>query len=174
MFTSSRKILTAVLVAGMSAAGTVAIAQQSAPPVPLEKHGPWDHEHHHMMPSQMIEARLAYIKTALQITPAQTTQWNAFADVLRKQAKERDEKFAAMKAKWDASKDGDKDKQRPDPITMMEHRQKMLTEASAHMAEFIAAAKPLYASLSDSQKETAAEVLEHGHGHEHGGWGHRD
>src|ERR1019366_10282291 len=114
MLVLSRKALVAVVVAGLSAAATVAIAQQVAPPAPAEKHGPWGGEHHHMMPSQMIEARLAYIKTALQITPAQTAQWNAVADVMRKQAKARDEKVTEMRAKMDSMTDGD-DK-RPDPI----------------------------------------------------------
>ncbi len=157
MLSSSRKALVAVVVAGLSAAGTIAIAEQVAPPAPAEKHGPWGGEHHHMMPSQMIEARLAYIKTALQITPAQTAQWNAVADVMRKHAKARDEKVTEMRARMDSMKDGDG--QRPDPIEMMEHRQKMMTDASADLAEFITAVKPLYASLSDSQKEVAAEVL---------------
>jgi hypothetical protein len=52
----------------------------------------------------------------------------------------------------------------------MEMRQKMLTEASANVGEYITALKPLYASLSDSQKEIAPQVLGH---HHHGGWGHQ-
>ncbi|MDB5392744.1 MAG: hypothetical protein JWM91_250 [Rhodospirillales bacterium] len=170
MSASSRKIITALCVVGLTTAATMAIAEQVAPPAATEKHGGRDREHHHMMPGQMIEARLAYIKTALQITPAQMTQWNAVADIMRKHAKTRDEKFAAMHAKMQDMKDDER--QRPDPITMLEHRQKMLTDASANMAEMIAVLKPLYAALSDSQKEIAAEVLEHGRGGMgHGGWG---
>src|SRR4051812_27696723 len=44
-------------------------------------------------PSERVEAQLAYIKTALKITDAQQTQWNAFADTLRKQAAARDKQF---------------------------------------------------------------------------------
>src|SRR5277367_2359696 len=163
MLASSRKIMAAAVVAGLSIAATAAIAQQAA--APDGKDG--KHEHHHMMPSQMVEARLAYIKTALQITPAQSTQWNAFADVLRKQAKARDAKITEMRAKWEQHKDGDAE---PDLVARMEMRQKMLTEASANMGEYIAALKPLYASLSDSQKEIAPEVLGH---HGRGGWQHQ-
>jgi protein CpxP len=163
MLASSRKIMAAAVVAGLGVAATAAIAQQAAAPA---KDGS-QHEHHHMLPSQMVEARLAYMKTALQITPAQSTQWNAFADVVRKQAKARDEKITEMRAKWEQHKDGDA---KPDLMTMMEHRQQMLTTASANMGEYIAALKPLYASLSDSQKEIAPEVLGH---HGHGGWRHK-
>jgi len=164
MLASSRKIMAAAVVAGLSIAATAAIAQQAAAPASDQKDG--KHEHHHMMPSQMVEARLAYIKTALQITPTQTAQWNAFADVLRKQAKARDAKITEMRAKWEQHKDGDA---KPDLLAMMEHRQKMLTDASANMGDYIAALKPLYASLSDSHKQFAPVVLGH-HGHDgHGG-----
>jgi periplasmic protein CpxP/Spy len=162
MLASSRKIMAAALVAGLGVAATAAIAQQAV--APGKDNG--QHEHHHMMPSQMVEARLAYIKTALQITPAQTTQWNAFADVVRKHAKARDEKITEMRAKWEQHKDGDA---KPDLLTMMEHRQQRLNAASANMGEYIAALKPLYASLSDSQKEIAPQVLGR---HGHGGWQH--
>ena len=166
MLPSSQKIITALAIVGLSTAATMAIAEQVAPPAPapaMERHGPWEHMRAHVMPSQLIEARLAFIRTALQITPAQTTQWNAVADVMRKHAKARDETFAEMRAKMDAMRDGEK---RPDPVAMLEHRQKRLTEASANMAEMIAVLKPLYATLSDSQKDIAAEVLER-----HGGMG---
>ncbi len=168
MLATSRTVMAAAVVAGLSIAATAAIAQQAAAPATDQKDG--KHEHHHMMPSQMVEARLAYIKTALQITPAQSAQWNAFADFLRKQAKARDEKMTEMRARWEQHKDGDA---KPDLVARMEMRQKMLTDASAHMSEYIAALKPLYASLSDSQKEIAPEVLGH-HGHDgHGGWQHQ-
>ncbi len=164
MLASSRKIMAAALVAGLGVAATAAIAQQAAP---AGDHKDGRHEHRGMLPSQMVEARLAYIKTALQITPAQSAQWNAFADVLRKQAKARDAKVTEMRAKWEQHKDGDA---RPDLVARAEMRQKMLTEASANIGEYIAVLKPLYASLSDSQKEIAPEVLgHHGHG---GGWQH--
>ncbi len=168
MLASSRKIMAAAVVAGLSIAATAAIAQQAAAPAQDGKDG--KHEHHHMMPSQMVEARLAYIKTALQITPAQTAQWNTFADFVRKQAKEREAKVEEMRAKWEQHKDGDA---RPDMIQRLEMRQKMLTAATASMGDYIAALKPLYASLSDTQKEIAPQVLgRHGHGHG-GGWQHQ-
>src|SRR4051794_24648459 len=37
-------------------------------------------------PSERVEARLAYAKTALKITDAQQPQWESFANVLRKHA----------------------------------------------------------------------------------------
>jgi hypothetical protein len=126
-------------------------------------------ERHFMLPSERVEPRLAYLKTALKITDAQSKQWNAFAEVLRKQAKARDAKVEEMRAKFEA----DKDKPRPQisAIDRMERREKRMTDAAASLSEVLAAAKPLYAVLSDDQKQTADELLGRGGGH--GGWGGR-
>jgi uncharacterized protein HemX len=164
MKASSRALIAAAMVAGLGIAGTAAIAQQQA--AQPAQDGKASHEHHGMLPSQRAEARLAYIKTALQITPAQTAQWNAFADVVRKQAKERDAKVEEMRAKFEQRKDND---QRPDLVERLEFRQKMLSTAAANTGELLTALKPLYATFSDSQKQAAVEVLGH-HGHD--GWHH--
>ena len=166
MKASSRTLVAAAIVAGFGIAGTAAIAQQQAGAPPQDTSG-HHHDHHGMLPSQRAEARLAYIKTALQITPAQTAQWDAFADVVRKQAKARDAKVEDMRARFEQRKD---DARRPDLVARLEFRQKMLHAATANAGELLTALKPLYASFSDSQKQTAAEVLSHHEGH--GGWHH--
>jgi DNA-binding helix-hairpin-helix protein with protein kinase domain len=163
MKASSRTLVAAAVVAGLGIAGTAAIAQQqAAAPAQAGEH----HEHQGMLPSQRAEARLAYIKTALNITPAQTAQWNAFADVVRKQAKARDTKVEEMRARFEQRNEGEA---RPDLVERLEFRQKMLNTAAENTGELLTALKPLYASFSDSQKQTAAEMLSH---RGHGGWGH--
>lgn len=169
---ASRTLIAAAMIAGLGVACTAAIAQQQ-PAAPIQDGKGQDgagshHDHHGMLPSQRAEARLAYIKTALQITPAQTAQWNAFADVVRKHAKARDAEVEDMRAKFAQHK---KDDARPDLVERLEFRQKMLNTAAADTGELLTALKPLYASFSDSQKQTAAEVLSHGH-EGHGGWHH--
>lgn len=164
-------MIAAAMVAALGVAGTAAIAQQqaAAPAQDSKTQDGRHHEHRGMLPSQRAEARLAYIKTALQITPAQTAQWNAFADVVRKQAKGRDAKVEEMRAKFEQRKEGDA---RPDLVERLEFRQKMLNAAASNTGELLTALKPLYASFSDNQKQTAAEVLGR-HGHDgHGGWHH--
>jgi len=122
---------------------------------------------HFPLPSERIEARLAYIKTALKITDAQTPQWNAFAEVLRRHAKEADKAITEMRGHRD---------DKATVIDRLEFRQKMMVKQAAALEDFLIAAKPLYASLSDEQKKSADELLAHrlGHGRwEHpGGWGH--
>ena len=108
-------------------------------------------EHQRPLPSEMIEARLAYIKTALKITDAQSKQWNALADLMRKQAKDRD---AAITARRDGPHDANLS-----VIDRLEMRQKMMANAAEHLSALIAAARPLYATFSDEQKQVADELL---------------
>ena len=53
---------------------------------------------HSRKPSERIEARLAYIRTALKITDAQQAQWNAFAETLRNQARSADQRMQEFRA----------------------------------------------------------------------------
>jgi hypothetical protein len=123
-------------------------------------------EGHFPLPSEMVEPRLAFVKTALKITDAQAKQWNAVADVIRKEAKDRDAKMMAMRAAHDANP-GQPGKF--SPIDRMEQRQKMMIENASALGELIAAAKPLYASLSDDQKRVADHLLMMGtHEERHG------
>jgi hypothetical protein len=118
-------------------------------------------EHRFPKPSERVEARIAYVKTALKITDAQSKPWNALADVMRRQAKEHDAEFAAMRD----HKSGD-----ATIIDRMEFRQKMMTQRASELGELLAVARPLYASFSPEQKE-AADSLVRMH-MEHGPWGH--
>lgn len=117
-------------------------------------------EHHHMLPSELVEPRLAFLRTALKITDGQAKQWNALADVMRKQAKDKDATITAMRAYKDANLT---------VIDRMEQRQKLMSNAAANLSDLIAAAQPLYASLSDEQKRLADQFLAPHFGH--GGFG---
>lgn len=110
--------------------------------------------HEHRLPGERIDARLAYAKAALEITPAQEAQWNALAGVLRKQAKAMDEQIAQRR------------NQPRDPslsaIDRLQRRQEMMAAASTRANEVLDAAKPLYAVLSDEQKKEADALLSRG------------
>jgi hypothetical protein len=102
------------------------------------------------LPSERVEARLAYIKTALKITDAQTKEWNAVADVLRQQAKAHDAAIQEMQSHRDDN---------ATIIDRMEFHQKMLAARASELSDLLAAAKPLYASLSPEQKKTADSLM---------------
>lgn len=106
-------------------------------------------------PSERAEARLAYLKTALKITDAQQSQWDAFADTLRKQARAADQRVQEFRAQAG---------QRPErarltAIERMERRQQLMAAATARLDETLAAAKPLYAALSPEQQKIADNLL---------------
>ena len=121
-------------------------------------------------PTERVEARLAYVRTALKITDAQQPQWNAYASSVRQDAVAREKKFEEFR----------QNRQQPRPsvsaVERLERQQRMLTEAAAHVNARLAAVKPLYDSLNPEQKKVADVVLVsggrgqrgHGHGHEHG------
>jgi hypothetical protein len=107
-------------------------------------------------PSERVEARLAYLRTALKITDAQHAQWDAFAATLRKHAREADQRVQALRAEGAAR--GEK-RTPPTAIERMERGQQRLAAAYTRQTETLAAAKPLYAALSPDQQKIADELL---------------
>ena len=122
---------------------------------------------------ERVEARLAYIRTALKITDAQQAQWEGFANVLRKHARDRDQRMEQFRAQRAQAPQGAERRERVSfsAIDRMEFMQKRMTERSARLSEVIAAAKPLYAALSAEQKQVADSLIARqgrgGHGQRH-------
>lgn len=147
----NKLLATLVLSAGMAAIAPLAMAQTADAPA---SHARTFHRHAALKPTERVEARLAYLRTALKITDAQQSQWNAFADVLRKHARQMEEFRAARVAQ--------RGEAAPQPLTAidrLERREKMMTLASHRLEEVVAAAKPLYAALSPEQRKIADDML---------------
>ena len=116
------------------------------------------------LPGAMIEAHLAFLKTALKITDAQTAAWNAVADVLREQAKRHDAEMIERRKAREAATEP------PDLPTILQDRQRMAVEESDDLSKLLTALKPFYGMLSAEQKETADHLFPTGHpGMGHGG-----
>ena len=135
-----------IALCGMLLVGSAAVAANPDAPRPLPAllGGPPP------LPSERVDADLAYLKTALKITPDQVEQWSKVADVLRAMARHRDAQILAMRAALDSAAG-----RPPDPITALEHRQAGLAEQARDLADLIAAAKPLYARFEADQKKAA-------------------
>jgi hypothetical protein len=100
-------------------------------------------------PLRHIEGQIAFYRAELKITDTQSNQWNAFADALRTNADHL--RQVMMKAR-----------EAQGAVTapeQMERRIVMLTELRDAMQTILAAAKPLYAALSDDQKKVADELM---------------
>jgi DNA anti-recombination protein RmuC len=171
--TMNKLILAALVSAGLVAAVPQAMAQAAGTEGgPQARHSM--HSQHHgqrafSSPTDRVEARLAYLKTALKITDAQAPQWNAFADTQRKQAQDAAKRMEARKAQMAEHKSGT----RPTAVQRMERQQAMLAAASTRLNETLAVTKPLYAALSPDQQKIADELLApHGRGGSHHRGGH--
>lgn len=171
----NKLILTALVSAGLAAAVPQAIAQTADAEGGGPQARPFAQRQHpeqraFRSPTDRVEARLAYLKTALKITGAQEAQWNAFAEVRRKHAREATERMQQFRSRMAERQQG----ARPTAVERMERRQAMLAAASTRLSETLAAAKPLYAALSPEQKQIADELLApRGRGgfHQRGGHG---
>lgn len=156
-----RFVLATVLLA---AGASVAIAQ----PVPAQRGGPgmgMMPAGHPMMGGGMmpgcgpmgamegdhVEGHIAFLKTEIGITEAQSPQWEAFANALRAQAKGRPAAMADCTSAAQAE-------------SAPARTEAMITHMTARldsMKSVLAAEKPLYAALSDEQKKTANDLLVH-------------
>lgn len=164
----NKQIFHALVAASLASAAPFALAQSAAQPDGAQSRHHARQDQREQRPfrlsSERIEARLAYLKTALKITEAQRPQWENFANTLRKHASDMDERIKARRAEM-ANKDTP-----PTAIERLERRQQRLAAASARLNETLAAAKPLYAALSPEQQKIADELIarpRHGmrHGH---------
>jgi hypothetical protein len=100
------------------------------------------------MMAEHTDGWLAFLKTELKITDAQTPQWNAFADAVRANAKGMKEMHASMMETPTVAL--------PDRLALHE---KMLSAHLDAVRRMKAAVEPLYASFSDEQKKTADDVV---------------
>jgi hypothetical protein len=109
-----------------------------------------------MKPAERAEARLAYVKTALKITPAQEPQWNAYANFIRKTAGDMEQRF---QRRSEGGQRASASRERPNAVQRLERQQQMHAAANKRLGELLAVQKPLYDVLSAEQKKIADEVL---------------
>jgi periplasmic protein CpxP/Spy len=95
-----------------------------------------------------VEDRIAYLHSQLKITPAQETQWSAFADVMRNNAETMGALFQQRKAATNQS--------------ALDDMKQYTAIAQAHadgMNKLVGAFEPLYNSFSPEQKTLADETF---------------
>jgi periplasmic protein CpxP/Spy len=163
------KLLATTLVSiGIAAAVPAALAQTAAPAADGGR-GQFaqrqSEQRAFRMPSERLEAQLAYIKTALKITPAQQSQWDAYVNVRRNQATAMDRFIQERRAQM-AQRPADA--QHPTFVERRERQRERLVVATQRLDELVTVEKPLYAALTPEQQRVANEVLAAG-GRRHGG-----
>ena len=96
-----------------------------------------------------IEGRLAFLKTELKITEAQTAAWNQLADVIRTAAKHHNER---MKTAFSGDQ---RSKSLPDRLDAQEQ---FISIRLEEIKQIKGSLKNLYAVLSEAQKKEADDM----------------
>jgi len=99
---------------------------------------------------ERIEGRLAFIKAELKISDAQTPQWNAFSDAMRKNAGAMAEMRNAMMSQQSAGAT------LPERLALENKAVTAHLEALKRTADAVA---QLYKVLNDDQKKTADSII---------------
>ena len=101
-----------------------------------------------------IEGRIAFLRAELNITEAQASAWNAFADAMRTNAKKLAEVRASMIARPDAGQ-----QQAPTLAERLDQQERSLLARLEGTRALKSAVTNLYGTLSEDQKKTANELL---------------
>ena len=143
-------LFAAALFAGIGAAGLAAAQAQSQPADAGAAHGHARlHVNEHLMPGQLVEGRIAFLKAELKITPAQEAQWQQVGTAMRENAKALDQAITAARQNREAQ----------DVVQRLEARQQFAKLHADNGARLLAAVKPLYASLSPDQQQLANRLM---------------
>lgn len=97
------------------------------------------------------EARIAYVKSALKITPAQQPAFDRYAQVIRDNAAATQKAFQDLRGSRGQN-------QTTSAIERVEQRAKMAQMRDQQQQQYLAAFRPLYASLSADQKKVADDL----------------
>ena len=101
-----------------------------------------------------VEGRIAFLRTELKVTDAQANVWNAFADVLRANAKKLGEARSSMMSHMTAGQ-----QQAPALIERLNLQEQWLAARLEGARAIKSAFTNLFGVLSDDQKKTANELL---------------
>ncbi len=143
--------ITAATFLGAFALATPVLAADAAPKSHAAKPG--------QGPEETVETRITDLKTKLKITDAQSSQWEAVANVMRDNAKEAQARYDEREANGGQA-------------TAIDDLKHYAAAAQGHadgLKKMEAAFETLYSAMSDDQKKNADMVFA-----QHEGRGHRD
>jgi len=155
-----KPFLAAALFASVAAVGFTPAFAQSTPTPANSGAGQTVARHatERMLPGQLADGRIAFLKAELKITPPQETQWQHVAAAMRENANALDQAITAARQNPGAM----------DAVQRIERRQQFARVRADNDARLLAAFKPLYASLSPEQQRVANQLVM-----PHHGWHHR-
>jgi Spy/CpxP family protein refolding chaperone len=151
--------LAAALFTGVAAVGLAPALAQTAPAPANSTAAPSEVRHHaveRMMPGQLVEGRIAFLKAQLKITSAQEAQWQQVEAAMRENAKTLDQTITTAR----------QNRSNMNAVQRLESREQFAKVRVDNDARLVAAFKPLYASLSPEQQQMANQLVgAHNHWH---------
>lgn len=151
--------LAAALLASVAAVGlSPALAQNAPTPAVSEAVQNPMHHHARMLPSQLVDGRIAFLKAELKITPAQEIQWQQVATAMHQNATALDQVISNARQQSGSM----------DAVQRLSLREQFAKVRADNDARLLTAFRPLYASLSPEQQQMANTLVG-----AHHGWHHR-
>jgi len=155
-----RPCLAAALFTSVAVVGLMPALAQPTPP-PANSSAAQSEAHHHamqrMLPGQLVDGRIAFLKAELKITPAQETQWQQVAGAMHENANSLDQ----------ALKIARQDRGSMDALQRLALREQFAKVRAENDARLLAAFKPPYASLSPEQQQVANQLVAPHHERHH-------
>ena len=105
--------------------------------------------------AKLTDARVAIVKSVLQLTPDQEKYWPGVAEAIRIRAQNRDARFARIAetvGKMSDESASDVLRNR-DPVAFLDRRADALVQRSQDLKKLADAWRPLYPTLSPEQKQ---------------------
>src|SRR5271167_1983220 len=116
------------------------------------------HRHARMLPGQLVDGRIAFLKAELKIAPAQETQWQQVATAMRENANALDQALTNARGQRGTT----------DAVQRLTLREQFAKVHAENDARLLTVFKPLYAGLSPEQQQIANDLVV-----PHHGWHHR-
>jgi vacuolar-type H+-ATPase subunit H len=161
MIRLSKPFLAAALFTSVAAVGLTPVLAQTAP-APMNSGTAQTEGRHHaterMLPGQLVDGRIAFLRTELKITPAQEAQWRRVAAAMQENAKALDQAIMTARQTHGAM----------DAVQRLELREQFAKVRADNDARLLTAFRPLYASLASEQQQMANQLVV-----AHHGWHHR-
>jgi hypothetical protein len=154
------KRILAVAAASLALLGAQAVLAQQGPGAAMPEQNRFSPEDM----KAMTDAKIAAVKTGLELTAEQEKNWPAVEQAIRAMAE-------AQQAQRDKMRDAAKTE---DGIAKLRARAEAMELRAAGLRKLADAAEPLYRTLSDDQKRRlhflVQMVMPHRGDHRHGGW----
>lgn len=152
-------VLAAALLTSVAALGLSPASAQTMPPAANSGTAQTQARHHaRMLPGQLVDGRIAFLKAELKIAPAQETQWQQVATAMRENANALDQAISTAREQRGTM----------DAVQRLTLREQFAKVRAENDARLQTAFKPFYTSLSSEQQQIANNLVA-----PHHGWHHR-